>query len=56
MGDAEVGGELALERLDLGAEDVLAVHHARRGGVQALAQGLERGPSIEEWDRHRPLP
>jgi hypothetical protein len=50
---AAVGGELALERGDLGAEDEApAVEHPRDRGVDLAAQGRERRAGVEERDAH----
>ena len=51
---ADVGGELGLERLDLGPEDeVPAVEHAMDRGADVGAQRRLRGGRVEERDRHR---
>jgi len=52
---AAVVGELLLEGLDLGPEDVaLGVEHARHRGAQLVAQGRERHRVLEQRDGHRP--
>ena len=55
--DAEVGGELVLERRDLGAEDELAaIEDLVDGLAQAAAQAGQRRGGIEQGDAHAGKP